>query len=336
MERVDYESLIIQDLLNFHRDESLDINPWYQRRSVWSEPQKAYLVNTIFERKPVPSIYIRHQIDIDAEKSIKEVVDGQQRIRSIISYRENEFPARHPNHRGKVRFDQLTRAEKGAFLSTALSVGYLIDATDGDVIEIFGRINSIAKTLNPQEKRNAAFSGDFKQFSLAQAALRVPFWRATGIFSAGDISRMQEVQFISDLAINMIEGLRDFSATTLSRYYKDFDADFPQADEIGDRMERVFEKLAALDPKDFSDTIFQQYQIAFSLMLVLDRLRDRNVPQARIHDTMLRIDRRVAGLQDQAELSEADTRLLDGFTGGNLHRIRTRAVRDAVLTEALG
>lgn len=34
MERVDYESLIIQDLLNFHANESLDISPWYQRRSV--------------------------------------------------------------------------------------------------------------------------------------------------------------------------------------------------------------------------------------------------------------------------------------------------------------
>ena len=40
MERVDYESLIIQDLLNFHNTETLDISPWYQRRSVWSNPQK--------------------------------------------------------------------------------------------------------------------------------------------------------------------------------------------------------------------------------------------------------------------------------------------------------
>ena len=97
MDRVDYELLIIQDLLNFYRDKTFNINPWYQRRSVWSEPQKAYLINTIFEGMPVPSLYIRHQIDVDAEKSIKEVVDGQQRIRSIISYRNDEFAARHPD-----------------------------------------------------------------------------------------------------------------------------------------------------------------------------------------------------------------------------------------------
>ncbi len=264
MDRVDYESLIIQDLLNIHNDGSLNISPWYQRRSVWSEPQKAYLLNTIFEQKPVPSLYIRHQIDVDLEKSIKEVVDGQQRIRSVISYRGDEFAARHPEHKKKVKYSDLTRAQKGAFLATALSVGYLIGAEDQDVIEIFGRINSISKTLNPQEKRNAEFSGDFKQFTLSQAAERLPFWRSTGIFSASEISRMQEVQFISDLTINLIEGLSDFSATGIDNYYKLYDEDFPQIDEVNKRMDDLFAKLAAIPPNAFTDTVFKQYQLAFS------------------------------------------------------------------------
>lgn len=142
------------------------------------ESPKAYLINTIFERKPVPSIYIRHQIDIDAERSIKEVVDGQQRIRTIISYRQDEFPARQPEHRHKVKFSELNRPQKTTFLGTALSVGYLIGAEDRDVIEIFGRINSISKTLNPQEKRNAQYSGDFKRSVLP---------RRLNAFRSGDL-----------------------------------------------------------------------------------------------------------------------------------------------------
>jgi hypothetical protein len=35
MERVDYESLIISDLLGFYNGKTLNLNPWYQRRSVW-------------------------------------------------------------------------------------------------------------------------------------------------------------------------------------------------------------------------------------------------------------------------------------------------------------
>ena len=76
MERVDYQSLVIQDLINLDNSGELNLNPWYQRRSVWNESQKAYLINTLFERKPIPTLYIRHSIDFELQKSIKEVVDG--------------------------------------------------------------------------------------------------------------------------------------------------------------------------------------------------------------------------------------------------------------------
>lgn len=334
MDRVDYESLIIQDLLNFYRDNTLDINPWYQRRSVWSEPQKSYLINTIFENMPVPSLYIRHQIDVDAEKSIKEVVDGQQRIRSIISYRNDEFSTRHPDHKKKVKYSELTKSQRESFVATKLSVGYLIGAQDQDVIEIFGRINSISKTLNPQEKRNAQYSGEFKQFSLSQAAERVAFWRSTDIFSANEIARMQEVQFISDLTINMIRGLSDFNATAITNFYRDNDSDFPQMDDIQKRMEDMFIKLALVPPSAFKDIIFNQYQIAFSLMLVIDRIRDKSPSAAKIEHVIRDIDAQVTAFRDLDVRNETQTVFLDGFKGGNLHRIKSRRIRDQVISEA--
>lgn len=334
MDRVDYESLIIQDLLNFHRDRSLNISPWYQRRSVWSEPQKAYLINTIFEQKPVPSLYVRHQIDVDAEKSIKEVVDGQQRIRSILSYRNDEFAARHPEHKKKVKYSELTKGQREAFVATKLSVGYLIGAQDQDVIEIFGRINSISKTLNPQEKRNAQYSGEFKQFSLRQAAGRLPFWRATDIFTANDISRMQEVQFISDLAINMINGLSDFNAKAIDNFYRDNDTEWALMDEISKRMESLFAKLVAVPAGAFKDTIFKQYQLAFSLMIVVDRIRAQNPAAEEIEQVIRDIDARVAATLEKDAKTEEESNLLEGFTGGNLHRIKTRTIRDQVISAA--
>ena len=334
MDRVDYESLIVQDLLNFHRDKSLNISPWYQRRSVWSEPQKAYLVNTIFEQKPVPSLYIRHQIDLDAEKSIKEVVDGQQRIRSILSYRNDEFAARHPEHKNKVKYSELTKVEREAFVSTKLSVGYLIGAQDQDVIEIFGRINSISKTLNPQEKRNAQYSGEFKQFSLSQAAERLPFWRATDIFSANDISRMQEVQFISDLAINMIYGLSDFNAKTIDNYYRDNDNEWVQIDGIRERMESLFARLIAVPAGAFKDTIFKQYQLTFSLMVVVDRIRAQKPTAEKIEQVVRDIDARLDAALDKDVKTEEELNLIEGFTGGNLHRIKTRTIRDQAISAA--
>ena len=223
MERVDYESLIVNDLLGSHLRKELDINPWYQRRSVWTRPQKSYLINTLHENKPIPTIYIRHSVDIESEKSIKEVVDGQQRIRSIIEYKNNAFPANHPKHNRPVFYHELTTHEKRHYLQSPLSVGYLIGASDENVIEIFARINSVAKTLNPQEKRNALFSGAFKQFSVTVAVEHLPFWRHNGIFTDAQIARMIEVQYISDLSMNLDEGLQDFSARKLNTYYRQYD-----------------------------------------------------------------------------------------------------------------
>ena len=101
MDRVDYQSLIVQDLLNDHKDGKLNLNPWYQRRSVWTAAQKSYLINTLFQRKPIPAIYIRHAIDLKQQRSIKEVVDGQQRSRAIIEYCSGNFLARTSNDEKK-------------------------------------------------------------------------------------------------------------------------------------------------------------------------------------------------------------------------------------------
>src|SRR5208337_4734154 len=186
MDRVEYEKLVVQDIINQDKNRELDKSPWYQRRSVWTTPQKSYLINTLFEKKPIPSLYIRHSLDLEAEKSIREVVDGQQRIRAILEYVENKFAAKHPNYKLRVKYSELTRDEAKDFRLTSLSIGYLLGATDPDVIEIFGRLNSVAKTLNPQEKRNARFSGEFKQFCLKQAAIRLSLWRDLNIFTAND------------------------------------------------------------------------------------------------------------------------------------------------------
>ena len=163
MDRVDYEPLIVQDLINWEKHQELKLSPWYQRRSVWTTPQKSYLLNTLFEQKPVPTLYFRHNVDLEQDKSLREVVDGQQRIRAVLEYIKGDFSAFHPDRKRKVTYDELSSDQKKRFRATKLSGGWLLEATDADVIEVFGRLNSVAKTLNHQEKRNADFSGEFKQ-----------------------------------------------------------------------------------------------------------------------------------------------------------------------------
>lgn len=289
MERVDYQSLVIQDVLNLEKQGELNLNPWYQRRSVWKESQKSYLINTLFERKPIPTIYIRHTIDIEKEKSIKEVVDGQQRIRAILSYYKDEISSLHPEIGKRVKYKELNGLQKQKFLMTPLPVGYLQSATDADVIDIFARINSVAKSLNSQEKRNAQYSGLFKQFCVAESTKRLEFFRKYGIFSANDFSRMNEVQFMSDLIINLIDGLTGYSSKKLDDYYKRYDDNFEYGEETSIKLNNIFDNIICLNPDVIMNTIFQRPPLFFSLIMAIqDRLQD--IDTKRLEQSLIDID----------------------------------------------
>jgi len=299
MDRVDYQSLIVQDLINLNSKEELDTNPWFQRRSVWSRPAKAYLINTLFERKPIPAIYIRHKIDLEKGISVKEVVDGQQRTKAIISFCNDEFASRHPS--GKlVKFSSLNPSQKEHFLITPLPIGYLLGATDSDVIDIFARINSVSKNLNGQEKRNAKYSGEFKQFSINEAVKRTNFWRNYYIFSDNDIARMNEVLFISDLTINLLDGISTYTVGRIDSYYRDFDDEFPRMSEISDRLKKVFDTIISLNPTSIKKTIFTERDpVFFSLITALDSINNHKT--SKIENGIIEINNR---FHSDAPLSE--------------------------------
>lgn len=328
MDRVDYQSLIIQDLLNDYRDEKLNLNPWYQRRSVWTPSQKSYLINTLFERKPIPALYVRHTIDLEKQKSLKEVVDGQQRSRAIIDYCAGKFSARVSGV-GRKNFNELTNDLRERLLLTPLPIGYLLGASDADVIDIFARINSISKTLNSQEKRNAQFGGEFKQFCLDIATSTLPFWRSTGVFSANDISRMNEVLFVSDVIVNMMEGLVDYRPMLIDAVYKSNEDDFPRESEMRDRWNRVFDALLEINPQVIKDTIFSRQPLFFSLVICLDSKGKFN--SDKLEDQLYSID---AEFRDESKNSQDLISFRDAMKAST-QRLQSRTIRQEFLNSRL-
>ena len=328
MDRVDYEPLIVQDIVNWNQHDELNLSPWYQRRSVWTQPQKAYLLNTLFEQKPMPTLYFRHTLDLELDKSVREVVDGQQRIRAILEYIDNKFSALHPGHGKKVKYEALSSNEKRHFRETKLSGGWLLGATDPDVIEVFGRLNSVAKTLNQQERRNAEYSGELKQFCLREAASRVALWRDLKIFSANDIARMQEMEFISDVVLNLKEGLTDSSPRRLNGFYKDNDETFRDAAKLKSRLDSCLSRVADLPAATIRDTVFSRKPVFFSLLLTLDTL-----PQAKgkkLQEALQEIDKRFNSDKPLIERPKPDA---DFFVAcrASTTRIASRRVRDKYL-----
>lgn len=317
--------MVLQDLMSAYDRDELNVSPWYQRRPVWTNAHKSYLINSIFVTMPVPTIYIRHTLDLEKESTVKEVVDGQQRCRSIIDFRENKFTARHPNHSRRIYYRDLRSSERHDFLMSKLPVAYLIGADDSDVIEIFGRLNAVARTLNAQEKRAAKWSGEFHQFCLKEATARLALWRGLSIFSATQISRMAEVQFTAELSLALIEGMTDFSAARVDHAYMQWDDQFEEGDDVGKRFERIYGKISALQPDVIKETIFSRSPVFYSLLLVLDSLgrlpKDRDLEAA-----LIEIDGRFKDPRPAAERPKADVDFGAACTAST-QRIKSRQTR---------
>lgn len=318
--------MLVQDLLSAHSRGELNVSPWYQRRSVWTTPHKAYLINSIFSRMPVPTLYLRHSLDLESERTIKEVVDGQQRCRSIIEFRENKYTARHPDHARRVLYGDLTPPQREQFLMAKIPTAQLIGADDSDVIEIFGRLNAVSKTLNSQEKRAAQYSGEFHQFCLRQSVSHLALWRNLNIFTATEISRMQEVQFVADLSLSMLDGITDFQAARITNAYRDWDEEFPHKTQLDARFERVFNYVAHLDPATIRDTVFSRSPLFYSLIVVLNSLE--KLPATRVTEERLsEIDNRFNDPRPASERPQDDLAFVAASTA-TTQRIRQRNTRD--------
>jgi len=89
-------------LLDLSRNNQLDLEPPYQRRSVWTLKDRQFFLDTIFRNYPSPSIFLHKAID-DAGKSTYHVVDGKQRLETILNFVDDKIRL-SPNY-GDVQLD---------------------------------------------------------------------------------------------------------------------------------------------------------------------------------------------------------------------------------------
>ncbi len=72
-----------------HLKDDIDPKPQYQRTSVWNPSKKKLLIDSILRGYDIPKFYIR-EVDNDPIYSY-EVTDGQQRMRAIWEFSEDNF-----------------------------------------------------------------------------------------------------------------------------------------------------------------------------------------------------------------------------------------------------
>jgi len=141
-------------------ENKLLILPDIQREYVWDNGRASRLIESALLNIPIPVLYFA-----ETEDAKYEIIDGHQRIRSIVRFIRNELQLSGlrvlSEYKGN-RFHQLPPREQ-RFLKMrtlrAIVVGY--DSHPTMKFEIFERLNSGAITLNAQELRNSLYRGSF-------------------------------------------------------------------------------------------------------------------------------------------------------------------------------
>jgi len=69
------------EIVNLHSDGELIIQPEYQRLFRWSDEQRSRLIESIILELPIPQIFV-----IERENAVFELIDGLQRVSSVIQF----------------------------------------------------------------------------------------------------------------------------------------------------------------------------------------------------------------------------------------------------------
>lgn len=260
----------ISDLADWYEKKTLILQPKFQRRAVWTEKARSFLIDTILRGLPVPKLFIRQKIDLDRSLTIREVVDGQQRLRAVFDFLEGNLKvlAMHNQNYCNKTFQELPEDVRKDFLAYQFSVDVLMGASDREVLDVFTRINSYTLTLKTQEKLNAAFTGAFKQTVYNLGWDHLEFWRKNEILSDQKIARMGEAELASELIVAMIDGLQQ-GKKSLILYYKEFDDCFLPAKDLTNRFHDLIDLIAYIFGDKLSKTPYHRVPLFYSLFCVL-------------------------------------------------------------------
>lgn len=191
---------------NFYEAYQLDkynFAPVYQRKSIWTDEKKSFLINSIAKNFPIPPIFLHQKIDDANGKTKYDVIDGKQRLTAILEFLNNEISISDEAEGSKLAglyFKDLddpdfTELKKRIWRYT-ISIEY-IDTADADVIDsIFDRLNRNGEPLTGQELRNATYYASDLLKSVEKVA-QEPFWQKR--LEVVDKARMEDLEFISEL-----------------------------------------------------------------------------------------------------------------------------------------
>ncbi len=258
----------IQSVYSMFREDKLYVNRRYQRKLVWTLEEKQKLIESILKKYPIPAILIAEREDA---AGTFEIIDGLQRLHAIVSFIETAFgtldgkgfdlqhfttaklAADEKKFEVRDYEERLTQKEIGTILDYTVALSVMRNASDEEINDVFGRINTYGHRLSDQERRQAGVQNEFSNMvrdiactlrgdvsseelllkSMPSISIDLPktqhgyevqagqvFWVEQGILRATDLRDSMDEQCIADIGASIIGGaIIDRSKDALDEVY---------------------------------------------------------------------------------------------------------------------
>lgn len=227
---------------------SIIVNREYQRTSkVWPPAARSYLIDTILHGYPMPKISLYQKTDLKSRRTIKEIVDGQQRSQAILDFYDNNLRISGRSDFSGKKYQDLDEPEQQRFMGYSLSADVFVSANDDEIRQTFRRINSYTVPLNPEEQRHATHQGAFKWFIVEVTETYAPTLKMLGVFTERNLSRMQDAKLFTEIVLAYSQAIQTFSKARLDKFYDEHEPEFRDADRVRRKLDGAFSRIIPWD-----------------------------------------------------------------------------------------
>lgn len=180
MDRFDLDRHTIDFLYRLYKSGRINLEPPYQRGRVWKNEERYALIDSIREEFPIGLIMFNvvPHVDDDGIKTEKyDVVDGQQRMRTIFEYVDGVGWAVSERAENFEPFTKLTASRQTRFFEYKVPVASMKEFEQEEITECYSRLQR-GKTLKMGEKLKAMTT--YKAYRFLEELTSHPIFEIAG------------------------------------------------------------------------------------------------------------------------------------------------------------
>lgn len=187
----------IEKIKEKYDEGKINLNPPYQRRFIWSLKDQQILIQSILRGYAIPNIFLFEQ-----KNDVFDMVDGQQRTRTILAFVENQFKT-------IIGSTYNTIKDKNSFDKYKIPVTIIEEIQqDESIEEFYSLVNKSGIHLNRPELKKAEYF-DTNFLKLITELSNNHEFQSLDLFTELTSRRMNDLDFVSELVAYLIDGISD-------------------------------------------------------------------------------------------------------------------------------